>query len=65
MPKRKLDCGNGVEIDADFSDDEIARRADELMRRMCGKPATFDLNTGQPLSGPQLGSDELQRRGYA
>jgi len=65
MQARKLDCGNGVEIDADFSDDEIERRADELLRRMLGKPGTFDMDTGQPLSGPQLSREELRRRGYA
>lgn len=64
MPKRKIDFGNGVEIDADFSDDEIERRANELMLRCCGKPATFDMQTGQPFEGPQLSPDELKRRGY-
>lgn len=64
MASRKLDYGNGVVIDADFSDDEIERRATEVMLRGCGKPPTFDLKTGQPFNGPQLSRQELLRRGY-
>lgn len=58
--KRKMD----IEIEVDFSDDEIDRRAKELMLRCCGKPATFDMETGQPFNGQQLSAEELKRRGY-
>lgn len=65
MPSRKMDWGNGIVIDVDFSDDEIDRRAKELILRSCGKPATFNMETGQPFHGPKLGFEELKRRGYS
>lgn len=48
----------------DFSPDETRRRAAEIIRRCCGKPATFNLETGQPLDGSELSREELKRRGY-
>lgn len=48
----------------DFSDDECERRTAEIVRRACGQPASFDLATGQPFSGPQIAPAELKRRGY-
>lgn len=55
---------NGVEFDIDFSDDEVDRRVQELIRR-CGKQKpTFDMETGQPYEGDRLSDDELRRRGY-
>lgn len=63
MPRRD-DAGNGPTYRSDFSDDEIVRRANEVIRRCCGAPATFDLNTGQPFDGPSISAEELKRRGY-
>jgi hypothetical protein len=48
----------------DFSPDECERRFVEVVRRCCGKPPTFDLETGQPFEGKQLSAAELKRRGY-
>ena len=61
MPNRKID---DMEFVVDFSDDEIDRRAKELMLRCCGRSATFNMETGQPFHGPQLSAEELKRRGY-
>lgn len=55
---------NGVPYNQEFSDDEVERRMKEVLLRIGGKPATFDLETGQPFEGPQLDDDELRRRGY-
>lgn len=55
---------NNVTFIVDFSDDEWDRRTNEMVRRACGQPATFDLETGQPFNGPKLIDEELQRRGY-
>lgn len=38
----------------DFSPEECERRMTELVHRCCGRPATFDMNTGQNFSEPKL-----------
>lgn len=48
----------------DFSPDECERRMTEVVRLACGHAPTFNLETGQPLTGAQLVPAELKRRGY-
>lgn len=47
-----------------FDPEECDRRLKEIMRRMCRKPATMNMTTGQNLKEPFLGESELRRRGY-
>lgn len=47
-----------------FSDEETERRMSEAMSRLCGKPHTMNMKTGQNLQAPFLSEAELIRRGY-
>ena len=64
MSKRKIDYGNGVIVDCDFTEAEHERRFQETLRRCCCQKPTFDLETGQPYEGKQLSKKELRSRGY-
>lgn len=60
---------SGHTIMCDFSEDEMERRMNELIRRMVLDPhrrqkPTFNMETGQNYEPPFLSDDELRRRGY-
>ncbi len=64
MKKKALGAARFEDFVSDFSDDECERRTEEVVRRACGQRPTMNLETGQPLQGPQLSPAELKRRGY-
>ncbi len=47
-----------------FSAEETQRRMAEVMARLCHRPATMNMVTGQNLQPPFLSDSELKARGY-